>query len=161
MDDHTAEKHWVKPREGAVKAGDQGPSKRKVQVGGVLDLASVLVPAIAKKGVTGRSGDLLRVLDRLPWQLRKGLAVHLVAAFLAAEHGLLAVASVPDPVGEEVGGVEKDEHGNAVAVLRWMVIGEVDGAMAVAKRNTSQVPEDEHEAPFFVVHVPVHTIRDG
>lgn len=34
------------------------------------------------------------------------------------------------------------------------MISEVDGAVAVGQRNAGKVPEDEHEAPFLVVHVP-------
>ena len=40
-----------------------------------------------------------------------------------------------------------------------MVIGKVDGAVAVAKWHTGKVPEDEHEAPFLVVHVPGGGVR--
>jgi len=117
VDDHTGEEDRVEPREWAVETSDQTPGKRKVQVGGVLNLAGVLVPAVAEKRVTGRGLNLLRILDGLPGELRECLAVLLVAAFLAAEHGLLAVTSVPDPVSEEVRSVEQDKNRDAVAVL--------------------------------------------
>lgn len=35
-----------------------------------------------------------------------------------------------------------------------MMIGKVDSTVAVAERNSSQIPEYQHEAPFLVVHVP-------
>lgn len=82
------------------------------------------------------------------------LAVELVATFLGSEHVLLAVASVPDPVREEVTRVEPDEHGPGVGVDRGVVVGEEDGAVAVGEGYARKVPEDEHEAPFLVVHVP-------
>ncbi len=34
------------------------------------------------------------------------------------------------------------------------MVGEVDCGVTVAKWYTCEVPEDEHEAPFLVVHVP-------
>ena len=35
------------------------------------------------------------------------------------------------------------------------MVGQVDGAVAVAEGNASKVPEDEHEAPFLEVHIPI------
>lgn len=34
------------------------------------------------------------------------------------------------------------------------MIGKVDRAVAVAERYTSKIPEDKHEAPFLIVHIP-------
>ena len=39
-------------------------------------------------------------------------------------------------------------------VFRRGVVGQVYSAVAVREWDPSQVPEDEHEAPFLVVHVP-------
>lgn len=37
----------------------------------------------------------------------------------------------------------------------WVVIGEIECAVAVAQWYTGKIPENQHEAPFFVVHVPI------
>lgn len=34
------------------------------------------------------------------------------------------------------------------------MIGKVEGTVAVAQRDSSKIPEYQHEAPFFVVDVP-------
>jgi hypothetical protein len=33
--------------------------------------------------------------------------------------------------------------------------------VAVGKRNTSKVPEDQHKSPFLVVHVPEFAVSYG
>lgn len=35
------------------------------------------------------------------------------------------------------------------------MVGEVQGAVAVGHGHAGEVPEYKHEAPFFVVHVPI------
>jgi hypothetical protein len=35
------------------------------------------------------------------------------------------------------------------------VVGDVEGTVDISQRYASEVPEDEHEAPFFEIHVPV------
>lgn len=35
------------------------------------------------------------------------------------------------------------------------MIGEVNRAMAIRKGHACKIPEDEHETPFLVVHIPV------
>ena len=78
----------------------------------------------------------------------------MVATLLGAEEFGLRIASVPDPVHEDVGG-EEEEHGHtAVGIFRGVVVGQEDGAVAVRKRHAGHVPENEHEAPLLVKHVP-------
>lgn len=93
-------------------------------------------------------------MDGLPGDLGEGPAPDDLAALHGAEAVLLAVAAVPDPVPEEIGGVEEDQGEAVPAVLGGVVVGEEDGAVAVRERHAGQVPEDEHEAPLLVVHVP-------
>lgn len=154
MHNHETKEDRVEPREGRVEAGDHTPAESKVHVASVVDLASILVPTITEEGVTSVGLDLLGVLDGLPGELREGLAVELVTTLLSAEHVLLRVTSVPHPVGEEVAGEEPDKNGPGVRVNLGIVVGKEDGAVAVRQRHTSQVPEDEHETPLLVVHVP-------
>ena len=75
MHDHDAEEYRVEPRERALKAGYETPSEREIEVRSVVNLARVLIPAITQQAVAAFSLDILRVLDLLPRQLRKGLAV--------------------------------------------------------------------------------------
>ena len=35
------------------------------------------------------------------------------------------------------------------------MVSEIDGTMTVAEWNTSEVPEDQHETPLLVIHVPI------
>jgi hypothetical protein len=154
MHNHETKENRVEPRERRVEAGDHTPTESKVHVASVMDLASVLVPTIAEEGVASVGLDLLGVLDGLPGKLGKGLAVELVATLLSTEHVLLRVTSVPYPVGEEVAGKEPDKDRPGVRVKLGVVVGKEDGAVAVRQWYTCQVPEDEHETPLLVVHVP-------
>ena len=94
----------------------------------------------------------------LVWQLRERLAVQSGTTLLRSEHVLLAVGSVPDPVNEQIGDIERHKRPARPAVLGRVVIGQVDYAVAVRQGHASEVPKDEHEAPFLVIHVPVRVI---
>ena len=86
---HESKEDRVEPRERRVEASDHTPAESKVHVASVVDLASVLVPAIAEECVASVGFDLLGVLDGLPGELGESLAVELVATLLSAEHVLL------------------------------------------------------------------------
>ena len=95
-----------------------------------MNLAGKTIPAIDQNGPLGRL-DGLWVLDRLPRHLGESLAPNDLATLHGTEAILLAVAAVPDPVPEEVGGVESNQRGAVPAVLRGVMVGQVDCAMAV------------------------------
>ena len=154
VSNHAAEEDGVEPGEGAAEAGDQTPADSKVGVAGIVHLASEAVPAVHQDAVAGLGLDLLRVLDRLPGQLGEGLAGEHLAALLGAEAVLLRVARVPDPVDEQVAHVETDQREPVPPVLVRVVVGQEDGAVAVGERHAGKVPEDQHETPLLVVHVP-------
>lgn len=150
---HAQEEDRVEPGEGAVEAGNETPRDGEPSIGGVVNLAGEAVPAVDE------NGSLLRldgpgVPDSLPRDLGEGLAPDNLAALHGAEAVLLAVAAVPDPVPEEVGEVEDDEREAVPAILGRVVVGQEDGAVAVREGHAGQVPEDEHETPLLVVHVP-------
>ncbi len=46
-------------------------------------------------------------------------------------------------------------------VDRRSVVSQVDSTMAIAERHSGKVPEDQHEAPFLVVHVPERSLATG
>lgn len=91
----------------------------------------------------------------MPRELGEGVAGHHGATFLLAETVLLAVGGVPHPVNEQICDIEEGKEEAVPAVLGGVVVSQVDGAVAVAQRDTSQVPENQHEAPLLVVHIPV------
>ena len=66
----------------------------------------------------------------------------------------MTVARVPYPVDEEVRDVEESKEAAVPAVGGGVVVSEVDGTVAVSEGNAGQIPEDEHPAPFLVVHIP-------
>ena len=121
-----------------------------------MDLSRLAVPSISQDRIAAFGLDDTRVLDGLPGELWEGLALDEGASFLGTETVLLRVGSVPNPVHEKVAGEKKDEEGCAEGVRLHLVevIGEVEGAVTVAEGNASQVPENKHEAPFLVIHVP-------
>lgn len=90
----------------------------------------------------------------MPRELREGLAEHSGAALLLAVSVLLAVRGIPNPVNEQVSHIEEGQEIAVPVVGGGVVVGKVDRAVAVTQGDTSQVPEDQHEAPFFIVHIP-------
>lgn len=136
-----------------LETGDETPRDSEPDVGSVVDLAGKTIPAVNENS-TLRSDNGLGVLDGLPRDLGECLAPDDLATLHGAEAVLLAVAAVPNPVPEEVSAVHGDKGVAVPAVLGGSVVGQVDGAVAVGQRDTSEVPEDEHKPPFLVVHVP-------
>jgi len=152
--DHASKEDWVEPREGAGEASDQAPVQSEEQITGVVNLAGLAVPAINKNLRAIRSGKSLGVLKSLPWELGKSVTLNHGATFLLAEAVLLAVGGVPNPVDEKIRDVQESQEIPVPVVLGGIVVSQVNGAVAVAQGNTSQVPEDKHEAPLLVVHIP-------
>lgn len=136
-----------------LETGNETPRDGKPDVGGVVDLSGETIPAINENS-TLRSDNGLGVLDGLPRDLGECLAPDNLAPLHGTEAVLLAVAAVPNPIPEEVSAVHGDKGVAVPTVLGWSVVGQVDGAVAVGQRDASKVPEDEHETPFLIVHVP-------
>ena len=153
--DHAAEEDGIEPGEGALEACDEAPADGEEGVACVVHLAREAVPAVNEDNVAVGRGDGLGVLNRLPRHLREGAAPDDLAALRLPEAILLAVARVPNPVDEEVADVEGRQRISVPVVFGRVVRGEVDGAVAVRERDAGHVPEDEHKAPFLVVHIPV------
>lgn len=113
-----------------------------------------LTPAVNQDLGAVRGSDSLGVLDGLPRQLGEGLAEHSGATLLLAVSVLLAVRGIPDPVNKQVGHIEEGQEIAVPVVSSGVVVGKIDCAVAVTQGHTSQVPEDQHKAPFFIVHIP-------
>lgn len=124
-----------------------------------MDLASETVPAVNEDSAL-RTLDGLGVVQRLPGYLGKSVTGNQLSSLHGAESVLLAVAAIPDPVPEQVSDVHASEEPSVPVVLGRVMISEVDGAMAVRQRHSGQVPEDEHESPLLIVHVPVTNVRN-
>ncbi len=84
----------------------------------------------------------------------EGRPCRIPSKLLRPKSVLLAVCCVPNPVHEQVSHKKKIQHISVQEIRVWVVVGQVDGTMAIAERDSSEVPEDQHEAPFFVVHIP-------
>ena len=154
MGDHGGEENGIEPWEGTGEAADYAPAEGEVKIAGVVDLTGVAVPAINEERIAGRGLNGRRILDSPPWELGKGVAGAVVTALAASEGVLLTVRRVPYPVDEEIGDIQEDEDGTRQAIDGRRVVGEVDRAVAVGQRDTSEIPENKHEAPLLVIHVP-------
>jgi hypothetical protein len=154
MDDHARKEHGVEPREWAVESGDEAPGIGEEEVACIVDLAGISVPSVSQDRVTCLGLDYARVLNSLPWELREGLPLQKSTTLLGAEAVLLGIGGVPDPVYKQVGDKENSHEIRVPAICGWRVVGKVQGAVAVAQGDSSQVPENQHKAPFLIVHVP-------
>lgn len=156
MYDHTGKEDGVEPWKGTAETGDQAPCQSEVGVTGVVNLAGISVPSINKDRIAGFGLDCARVLDGLPWELGEGLSLGKSSTLLRTEAILLRVRGIPDPVHEQVGGEESDQEWDSEGVIvdGIQMVGHIESAVAIAQRHTGQVPENQHEAPFLIVHVP-------
>jgi hypothetical protein len=160
VDDHAGEEQRVEPRKWAAEPSDETPGISKEEVAGIVDLPGVTVPPVGENRVSSLGLDDAGVLNRLPGELRERLPFEQQATLLDAEAVLLRVGSVPYPVYKKVRNKERGHKVRVPAVGGRWVVGKVQDAVAVAQRHASQVPEDQHKAPFLIVHVP-GILREG
>ena len=104
MHNHAEKEDWIEPWEWALESSDQTPRERKVEITCIVNLSCISVPSISQDRITSGGLDNARILDSLPWELGKSLALDKGATFLRSEAVLLRVGGVPDPVDEQVGG---------------------------------------------------------
>lgn len=173
---HSGEKDRVEPREGATETGNETPVQGKVKIAGVVDLASLAIcgmvsnllystcdvskpglrtPTVNQDRRTISGLESLGVLQGLPRELRESVTEDHSSSLLLAETVLLAVCRVPDPVDKEVREVQEHQDNPVPAVFGWVVVSQIDGAVAVGQRDTGKVPENEHKSPLLVIHVPI------
>jgi hypothetical protein len=154
VDNHTGEEYGIEPWKWAIKPGDQTPSISKEEIAGIVNLSRIAIPSVSENRIPSLGLDDARVFNSLPRELREGLPFNQQATFLDSEAVLLRVGGVPDPIYEKVGNEECRHKIWVPAVCGRRVVGKVECAMAVAQGYASQIPEDQHEAPFLIVHVP-------
>lgn len=171
MNNHHRKENRIKPREWRVEACNQTPGGGEKEVACIMhfagetvyqSLASAFIktswgkrtPSTTQDRITSLCPNNIWILDVFPRQLRKCLSVDWDAALLGSEEVLLAVSCVPDPVCEEVHSKECTQSQPIPPIGVWVMPSQIQGAMAVTHRHTGEVPENEHEPPFFVIHVP-------
>lgn len=160
MHNHARKEEGIEPRKGAVETSDETPCKCKEEVTGIVNLACISVPAIRQETVSSFGLDGAWVDNCLPWKLREGFTVSESTPLLGTESVLLGIGSVPDPVDKEVRGEEDSEELSTVWIVDDCVevVSQIKSAMAIRQRYAGQVPEDQHETPFLVVHVPAQAL---
>lgn len=67
---------------------------------------------------------------------------------------LLTIGTIPYPVEEKIQNREKEKGGRAPAICGWVMVCQVQGAVAIGEGYSSHVPKSKHEAQLLKVHVP-------
>lgn len=176
VDDHDHEEDKVKPRKrtpgewsasarlgtqcesngksNLLETGDKSPGHREEHVRDIIRLANDCEPAIHHNPVSSPRFDDTRIFDDRPGHVRKRLTLDQLTTLLLTERVLLAIGRVPHPVHEQVHNSKYQHCGSAPAVLRRIVISQVERAVAVGERDTCHIPEGQDETQLFEVHVP-------
>lgn len=144
----------IRTRGDLLKSGYQTPVHSEPDICSIMDLSGQTIPSIHQNGALG-SFDGLWVLHRLPRNLGKCISPHNLTFLRCSETILLTVATIPNPIPEDVANVHGSQDPAIPAIRSRVMIGEVYGAVTVRQRNTSEVPENEHEPPLLVVHIPI------
>ena len=139
----------------------QSPSHGEEHIRHVIRLTDDSKPAVNHNLVAGISLDELGVLDCLPRDLGEGVALDDLVLFAETDGVLLALGAVPHPVEEEIYDCECCEGIAVPVILGWVVVGQVECAVAVCEGHSREVPESEEEAQLFEVHVPETLLVDN
>lgn len=115
----------------------------------------VRTPSVDKDRMAVLGNDGAGVLDGLPGELGEGLSKDHITTALKTKSVLLAIGGVPDPVDEEISDVHGRKGVLVPTVGIWVMVCEVNRAMAITEGDSSKIPENQHKAPFLVVDVPV------
>lgn len=78
----------------------------------------------------------------------------------------MAVSCVPDPIDKEVASNEEGQEWSAKSRVCPVgdcgeMVSKIEGAMAIAQRNTREIPEYQHKAPFLIIDIPRSVISDN
>lgn len=99
-------------------------------------------PSIHQDRVASVGFDCLWIFDCLPGQLGERFSPCEFATFLLSEIILLTIRGVPDPVHEDIRDVKHNEPVPVPAIYGRIMICQIEGAVTVAERHASKVPED-------------------
>lgn len=154
MDENDKVEDREEPGEEGVEATDEAPRARLDPVGSVVDLSGVSVPTVSQERRAVLALDVFWVLQDLVWQKWERLSDGLVTCHDFSERVLLAICRVEEVVGGKEQCVAERQVCCRPVVLSWLVVVEIEGALAVAERHARDVPEDQHEAELLVGHVP-------
>lgn len=119
-----------------------------------MDLPRFAIPTICQDLASSFGGDCLGIRDSSVLEVGKCGALLDDATLFLTELVLLAVRSVPDVIEAKVRNGEESHEPCWPGVFSGIVGGNVENAMAVRQRYSSHIPEDQHEAELFVVHIP-------
>lgn len=153
MNDHAEEKGDIEVRNKVLKAASERPAERHHDVCCVVDLTCIGPPAVDEQRRALCRGEVERLLETAPVQVREGPSVDGHAAVLESKVILLALARVPDVVrGEEHRYEEADDVGRFEGLAE--LESEIHRLLAVEEGHACKVPEAKHPAKLFVGDVP-------
>jgi hypothetical protein len=131
----------VKQAKNSPKPRDRPPSETKPHIRHIIRLPHNLEPPINHDLVPGIRLNELRIFHCLPRNLRERVALDDLVFVAQADGVLLPVRAVPHPIEEDVYESEGGQGGAIPAVGGWVMVGEVQGAVAVGEGHTREVPE--------------------
>ena len=147
--------------EEGIEIGDCGtsscngaPKERLRPVGRVVWLPQELPPSIDQQRIAVLGLQVSGILESRPGPLREGPADFERALELHAEARLLCHRRVKDPVHKDEKREEEDVGRCRELVDVRRVGGHIDDRVAVGERHAGEVPENDHESPLLVEHVP-------
>jgi len=94
------------------------------------------------------------VLDDVSWELREGLTELGDALGLHLEMAFLCHGGIPNVVRRAKNGVDQDVSSGREAVGLRIMGRHVDDGVDIGEGDASEVPENNQEAPFLMVHIP-------
>lgn len=126
----------------------------------LLESSRSLTPPATEDIISSVGLDSLGVLDELPRQLGECLAVESAPSLLGPEVVLLTVAGIPHPIHEEIYHRQEAQCDRIPVICRRVVRSQVQRAVAVNHWYPGEVPEDQHESPFLIIHIPADCQSD-
>jgi len=151
---HGDEEDAIEVRDGRCCADDQAPGEAHGPVCHVVWFTRDSPPATSEKTIAMRCLDVGRVLDCAPWQLGERPTIFVVALGLHLETTFLRHGGIPYVVRREQRAEERDVSRGRKSVLFRLMGSHVNDRINIGEWNPRKVPEDNHETPLFVEHIP-------
>lgn len=85
-----------------LEAGNQPPGHGEEHIRDIIWLSDNCKPSVDHYTITCIGFYSLGILNGLPWNLRKSVALDELTFFLVAECVLLAIGTIPHPVHEKI-----------------------------------------------------------